>query len=221
MRDEWYESRERPGNNQAVRFGGPEPGRAGSTLCRRPRVKGAEQLVGRGLERPAPHQLGINRLALWRFEERFAFFFFEQLVFSAVSKLLIRLFWAVIRTSALPITCLQRFLEFSSSPFLPPLSAEDEFGHRGVGDAEEAGPDPAFFGAFLVDGVDEADQVDVDLAVEVSDQVGEFVVRRRWSGSRPGLRGAFRAAGCRRRRCRGSSRPGRHWPRTGASCRGC
>src|SRR5215207_7209316 len=49
--------------------------------------------------------------------------------------------------------------------------AEDELGDRGVGDGGEGGADAA-----APVGVDAADQLDLDLAAQVGDQVGELVV---------------------------------------------
>ena len=63
---------------------------------------------------------------------------------------------------------------FDQPPFAA-VQAQRELGHRGIGDVGEAGPDPGDFRALLVDGVDEADQGDVDLAMEVGDEVGEFL----------------------------------------------
>jgi hypothetical protein len=53
-------------------------------------------------------------------------------------------------------------------PFLASEEGDLELGDRGVGDIEEAGSDSGGFRAGL-DRVDEADQGDVDLAVEVGD----------------------------------------------------
>jgi len=50
-------------------------------------------------------------------------------------------------------------------PFLAAEEADLEGGDWGVGDVGKAGPDPRDFRALLVDGVDEADEDDVDLAV--------------------------------------------------------
>ena len=56
---------------------------------------------------------------------------------------------------------------------MPPKKLIVELGDRGVGDVQEAGPDAGDFGPFF-DRVDVADQGDVDLAVQVGDDVGEF-----------------------------------------------
>src|SRR5215213_5639664 len=55
--------------------------------------------------------------------------------------------------------------------FLAAFEFERELGHRGVGDAGEGRAGPGDFAFDL--GVDEADQLDVDQAVEVGDDVGE------------------------------------------------
>ena len=58
--------------------------------------------------------------------------------------------------------------------FLAALEFEHELGDRGVGDLSKGRAEARVFGSLLVDGVDEADEDRVDLAVEVGDDVGEF-----------------------------------------------
>lgn len=57
---------------------------------------------------------------------------------------------------------------------LPALHFKDELRDRRVGNGFEGGADAAFFRALLMNGVDEADQGDVDLTMQVGDDVGEF-----------------------------------------------
>ena len=68
-----------------------------------------------------------------------------------------------------PVGRLAEVAAVDQEALLAALHRQHELGHRGVGDRVEAGADAAVLG------VDPADQVDVDLAVQGDDQVGQRV----------------------------------------------
>ena len=117
-------------------------------------------------------------------------------------------FWASILTVACCFALAEVGAVFEQAP-LAAVELEDEARDRGVGDVLEAGADPRGFRSLLPHRVDEADQVDADLAVEGGDQVGEFAFAAVGAEVDRPVRAACRAAASRRWPCRGSIWAGR------------